>query len=391
MARAIRILGRALLWTVVALCCAIIVVPRFLDRIYYRGPATAHFDTARFFNPDGEDTVAPPTGGSRTNFFVRYFLQDDGRPVWPTSVPVTPTKPAARIGGQRMVVTWIGHATVLIQTQGLNILTDPIWAERSGPYGFGPKRATEPGVRFVDLPRIDVVLVSHDHYDHMSLPFLRQLWSRDKPLIVTSLGNDTVMSGVTSVARDWGGRVNVRPRIDVIVTRNHHWGTRWMADRNRALWSSFVVTLPGGNLFFAGDTGFGDGKWPAEARRYGPIRLALLPIGAFRFLPGQMSIASHVGPIESAEVFARLGASRAIAIHWGTFRLSYEARDTPPKLLEAVMKCRTDIGSGRTFTAVAPGAPTEIGPMLQAVPGLKPVTRTGVLRCLDTPQVRALR
>ena len=312
-------------------------------------------------------------------------------PPWPTQVAITPSKPAARVEGQRIVVTWIGHATVLIQTQGLNILTDPIWSVTSGPYGLGPKRVTEPGVRFADLPKIDVVLVSHDHYDHMSLPTLKQLWDRDKPQIITSLGNDTVMSGVKSVARDWGGRVNVRPGIDVIVTRNHHWGTRFMVDRNRALWSSFVVTLPGGNLFFAGDTGFGDGKWPVEARSYGPIRLALLPIGAFRFIPGQMSIASHIGPIDAAEVFQRLGASRAIAIHWGTFRQSYEGRDTPPKLLDAVMECRSDIGGGRAFTAVAPGAQTEIGPLLPEAPANKAISRDLVVRCLDTPQVRALR
>jgi L-ascorbate metabolism protein UlaG (beta-lactamase superfamily) len=391
MRRAIAIFGSILLWTVVVLCGAIVTVPHFLDRIYYEGPASDHFDTARFFNPDGEDTAAPPTGGSRSNFFLRYFLKNDDRPAWPTLVPVTPSKPAARVNGQRMVVTWIGHATVLIQTQGLNILTDPIWSKTSGPYGLGPTRVTEPGVRFDDLPKIDAVLVSHDHYDHMSLPTLKRLWDRDKPVIITSLGNDTVMSGVKSVARDWSGRVNLRPGIDVIVTRNHHWGTRFMVDRNRALWSSFVVTLPGGNLFFAGDTGFGDGKWPAEARGYGPIRLALLPIGAFRFIPGQMSIASHIGPIDAAEVFQRLGASRAIAIHWGTFRLSYEGRDTPPKLLDAVMKCRSDIGGGRVFTAVAPGAPTEIGPLLPETLASKAVSRDQVVRCLDTPQVRALR
>jgi L-ascorbate metabolism protein UlaG (beta-lactamase superfamily) len=376
---------------VVVLCSAIVIVPRFLDRIYYEGPASDHFDAARFFNPDGEDTAAPPTGGSRTNFFLRYLLKDDGRPEWPIKVPVTPSKPAARVEGQRMVVTWIGHATVLIQTQGLNILTDPIWSETSGPFGLGPKRVIEPGVRFSDLPKIDVVLISHDHYDHMSLPTLKQLWDRDRPLIITSLGNDAVMSGVKSVARDWGGRVNLRPGIDVIVTRNHHWGTRFMVDRNRALWSSFVVTLPGGNLFYAGDTGFGDGKWPSEARRYGPIRLALLPIGAFRFIPGQMSIASHIGPIDAAEVFQRLGASRAIAIHWGTFRLSYEARDTPAKLLDAVMNCRADVGAGRIFTTVAPGAQTEVGSLLPETAAIRPVTRDQVVRCLDTPQVRSLR
>ena len=109
-----------------------------------------------------------------------------------------------------MQVTWIGHATVLVQTQGLNILTDPIWSERASPFSFvGPRRVRAPGVRFEDLPRIDLVLVSHNHYDHMDLPTLRRLWERDRPLIVTSLGNDTILrgEGIESVTRDWGGRV----------------------------------------------------------------------------------------------------------------------------------------------------------------------------------------
>jgi hypothetical protein len=104
-----------------------------------------------------------------------------------------------------------------------------------------------------------------------------------------------------------------------------------------------------------------------------------------------MSIASHVGPIDAAEIFARLGASRAIAIHWGTFRQSYEARDTPPRLLDAVMKCRTDMGGGRTFTAVEPGMATEVGPLLSDAPAAKPIPRAAVVHCLDTPKVRALR
>ena len=383
MRRAMRFLGRALLWTVVALACVIVVVPRFLDRIYYAGPASAHFDTQRFFNPDGEDTLAPPTGGSRSNFLVRYLIGTDGRPEWPEHVTVTPSKPAPRVGGNRLVATWIGHASVLVQTQGLNILTDPVWSDTAGPFGIGPKRVAEPGVRFDDLPKIDVVLVSHDHYDHMDLPTLRRLWTRDHPLIVTALGNDAVMTGVTSVARDWGGRVTVRPGIDVIVTRNHHWGSRWFADRNRALWSSFVVTLPGGNLFFAGDTGFGDGKWPIEAQAYGPVRLALLPIGAFRFVPGQMGIGSHMGPIQSVEAYRRLDAAHAIAIHWGTFRLSYEAYDTPPKLLGEVMKCRGLTG----FDAVAIGRPVEVAPFAAAAPALS----VDYNACMARPAIAALR
>jgi L-ascorbate metabolism protein UlaG (beta-lactamase superfamily) len=285
-----------------------------------------------------------------------------------------------------MLVTWIGHATVLVQAAGLNILTDPVWSETAGPLGVGPSRVTRPGVRFDDLPRIDLVLLSHNHYDHFDLPTLERIWKRDRPLIVTSLGNDAILRsrGVESVAADWGTRVRGHGKLDVIVTRNHHWDSRWFTDRNRALWASFVVRLPGGNLFFAGDTGLGDGKWPEEAARYGPIRLALIPIGAFRFEPNQMSVGSHIGPIDAATVFQRLGASRAIGIHWGTFRLSYEAYDTPPRLLREVMHC-AGYPAG-LFGTVAIGRPVEIPPY-----GAPPPPHPLGADCLDSAAVRALR
>jgi L-ascorbate metabolism protein UlaG (beta-lactamase superfamily) len=344
----LKIVGGLVLLLVILAGLAVTIVPRFLDRIYYRGPASDHFDGERFFNPNGEeDTARPPTGGSRAGFFWRYLTGRDGRPPWPERVAVTPTKPPARVEGERMLVTWIGHATVLVQTHGLNILTDPIWSERTGPFGRGPKRVAAPGVRLEDLPKIDLVLVSHNHYDHLDQPTLRRLWARDRPLIVTSLGNDSVIGqvGAEATARDWGGRVAVRPGVEVIVTRVQHWGSRWFTDRNRALWSGFVVTLPsGGNLFFAGDTGFGDGEWPREAAAHGPIRLAILPIGAFRFVPGQMAIGSHMGPVEAVRAFDRTGAGTALPVHWGTFRLSFEGHDTPPRMLAELMRCT---GAGR--------------------------------------------
>lgn len=390
MALVLKIVGAIIVILVIALGLAITIVPRFLDRIYYEGPASDHFDGARFFNPDGdEDTTRPPTGGSRTGFFWRYLTGSDGRPAWPETIAVTQTKPAPRIEGERMVATWIGHATVLIQTHGLNILTDPVYAERAGPLGLGPKRVAAPGVRFEDLPPIDLVLVSHNHYDHLDKAMLKRLWTRDRPTIVTSLGNDSVIAqaGAKAIALDWGQRTAVRPGIEVAVTRNHHWGSRWFTDRNRALWSSFVVTLPsGGNIFFAGDTGFGDGRWPAEAAALGPIRLALIPIGAFRFVPGQMSSGSHIGPAEAALVHQRLGSPRAIPIHWGTYRLSFEAYDTPPRMLEIAMRC---IG-GDSFTPARFGVGEEIAPAGAPRAGA-PMAREAMMRCLDTPEVKALQ
>ncbi len=389
MALALKIAGTVVLFLIVAVALAVTIVPRFLDRVYYRGDHSDHFDGARFFNPDGDaDTAGVPSGGSRAGFFWKYFTGTDGRPAWPKSVAVTPVAPPARVEGDRMVVTWVGHATVLIQTQGLNILTDPVWSDKAGPLGTGPRRVAAPGIALDALPKIDLVLVSHNHYDHMDLKTLGTIWRRDQPRIVTSLGNDSVIaqSGAQATALDWGQRVQVRPGIDVVVTRNHHWGSRWFTDRNRALWSSFVVTLPGGNLFFAGDTGWGDGKWIAEARALGNIRLALIPIGAFRFVAGQMSSGSHIGPAEAALMFGQLGAAHAIPIHWGTFRLSYEAYDTPPKMLAEAMRCTGQRG----FDPAAIGKPTEIPAYARPAP-LAPMTRDQLLHCLDTPTVHALR
>lgn len=378
-ARIFKGLGTALLFLTVALCLAVIVIPPFLDPIYYQGAESGHYDGERFFNPDGDDTHGPPVGRSRSGFLARWILGSDERPEWPVSVPVAQTKPLPRVEGDSMRATWVGHATVLVQTQGLNILTDPMWSEIAGPLNLaGPARVTEPGIRFEDLPRIDLVVVSHNHYDHMDLPTLRRLWERDRPLIVSSLGNDSVI-GLPVKAVDWGTRLTVKPGVDVVVTRNHHWSTRWSTDRNRALWSSFTITTPAGNIFFAGDTGPGDMKWPEEAAALGPVRLAILPIGAFRFAPGQMVTGSHIGPREAVEVFDQLGASYGLPMHWGTFRLSFEAYDTPPAMLDLFTACAgfaPDIFARKTI-----GQPIDIPPY--ARPARTPADAATRERCIE--------
>jgi L-ascorbate metabolism protein UlaG (beta-lactamase superfamily) len=230
----------------------------------------------------------------------------------------------------------------------------------------------DPGIAFDKLPHIDVVLVSHNHWDHLDLPTLKRLWERDRPLVVTSLGNDTILrdAGIPAQARDWGGRVLVRtfgrradgtaaPPIEVIIERVHHWGSRWIKDRNRALWSGFTVTLPGGNLFFAGDTGAGDGSWPIEAAKDGPYRLALIPIGAFE--PRDIMGPSHIDPVEAVDVFKKLGAAHALAVHWGTFKLSSEGIDAPPNLLRATL-ARRGIAADR-FRAMEVGENWDVSPL----------------------------
>lgn len=386
-------LGVALLFLVVALCLAVTVVPPFLDRIYYEGPVTRHYDGERFFNPDGDIRSPAPAGGNPRGFIARWLLGQDDRPSWPDMVAVKPSRPPAFAAPRGMIATWVGHATVLVQAAGLNILTDPIWSDHASPFPpLGPRRVAQPGVRFDDLPRIDLILLSHNHYDHMDIPTLKRLWKRDRPKIVTSLGNDAILkaNGIPSTALDWGQSISGAalnglgdgtviqcenyehcPDYRVHVLRNHHWSSRWGTDRSRALWSSFFVSTRAGNIFFAGDTGAGDMAWPADAARLGPIRLAMIPIGAFRFHAGQMQSDSHVGPEQAVQIFEKLKASTAIPIHWGTFRLSYEKWDTPPKMLELQLRCAGI--ERRRF------APLRVGQSI-LVPGWSPVPH-GEKRC----------
>jgi L-ascorbate metabolism protein UlaG (beta-lactamase superfamily) len=377
MRKLLKWIGTALLFLVVALCLAPTLVPPFLDRIYHRAPASDHFDGNRFFNP-GPAPHAGDHGGPQK--FLNRWLGSDGRASWPAHVPVSPSKPPARVNGSEMRVTWIGHATVLIQTAGLNILTDPIWSERASPFSFvGPKRVRQPGVRFQDLPRIDLVLVSHNHYDHMDLPTLKRLWERDRPLIVTSLGNETILrrediglvpevetreppvatgvygadwgDGITIAAKCAEGQRPCPPPVDVRVMRNHHWSSRWGTDRNRALWSAFTVRLPGGNIFYAGDAGWGDGSWVKEAAAHGPYRLAIIPIGAYE--PRDFMKTNHINPEEAVRIFEMLNPRAALGVHWGTFQLTFEPIDEPRQRLEALKRSR-GIAPGR-FVATEAG------------------------------------
>lgn len=303
------------------------------SRIYYAGPASSHFDGQRFFNPDGESG----TGGAQRDgagTFVKIGLGERGEHGWPRSVPVRPSVPPRRVAGEALRVTWIGHATTLVQTQGLNILIDPVWATRDSPVQFaGPRRVRKPGVRLRDLPPIDAVLISHNHYDHLDIRALKFLARRDRPKIIVPLGNDTLLAahGLSAIARDWGGSVDLAPGIPVLLTRAHHWSAHWIDDRDRALWSGFRIGLPGGDLYYAGDTGPGDMRWPAEARGSAPIRLAILPIAPYKLHGPQTG--NHIDPEQALAAFRQLGARFALGVHWGTFELGPEPIDDAPRRL----------------------------------------------------------
>ena len=349
----------AALLVVLALAAAWVLVPRYLDDVYYVGARSDHFDGERFFNPG----MAPRKPGGLLTI-LKWRLDGSNRAEWPASVPVTPARPAPRVEGDEMVVTAVGHASVLVQTHGLNILTDPVWSERASPFAsMGPKRVRAPGVALEDLPKIDVVLVSHNHYDHLDLDTLEKLWKRDQPIIVTPLGNAALMArrGIIAFARDWGQTVGITEKVGVTIERVQHWSARWSSDRNRALWGGFTVTTPAGNIYFAGDCGYEPGSFKAAGQR-GPVRLALLPIGAY--LPRDIMKVSHMNPAEAVQAFNDLGAAQAVGIHFGTFQLTDEAIDAPTRDLDVALGT-AGIAPER-FRALLPGQSMAVPPL--AVP-----------------------
>jgi L-ascorbate metabolism protein UlaG (beta-lactamase superfamily) len=223
-------------------------------------------------------------------------------------------------------VTLINHSTVLVQVAGLNLLTDPIWSERCSPVSFaGPRRYRPPGLRFEDLPPIDLVLVSHDHYDHLDTPTLRRLAANHRPRVLTGLGNGPLVRSCGLRARelDWWEHVEHDGARMHFVPAQHFSG-RGLHDRDRTLWGGFVIETRVGSVYFAGDTGLG--SFLADIRRrLGPPRLALLPIGGY--LPRWFMAGVHVSPTEAAGMHHELGASTSVAIHYGCFRLADEAMD----------------------------------------------------------------
>lgn len=288
------------------------------------GPPSDHFD-GRVFRND-----APPPPGAFWKF-LRWQLFEPGVS-WPAHLPIERDRPPSRVHGDGIRVSYVGHASVLVQVAGINILTDPVWSERASPVPFaGPKRVREPGVAFEDLPPIDIVLVSHNHYDHLDTDTLAKLWARDHPLIVSPLGNLGTMRGkaksLQALELDWGQSVD-KGAIRITAEPMQHWSARGPIDQNLALWAAFVLKTPSGSIYFAGDTGYGSGAhFKATRQKHGPMRLAILPIGGYD--PSWFVGYAHMNPEETVQAGLDLGAQRVLGHHWATFRVTNEAIDEP--------------------------------------------------------------
>jgi L-ascorbate metabolism protein UlaG (beta-lactamase superfamily) len=302
---------------------------------YYDGPVSDHFDGLRFYVP-GHIRDKKPLDLLKWTF-------GEARAEWPAAFPAPGfDKPPARVEGDGLRVSYVGHASVLIQTHGVNLLIDPVWSERASPFSFaGPKRVNEPGVARDDLPPLDAVLVSHNHYDHLDLQMLSHL-ARERPArVLTPLGNDVIMQGhdraIAAEAYDWGARVEVGPGVFVHFEPSYHWSARGLTDRRMALWSAFVIETPSGRIYHIADTGFADGGLFTAAReKHGEFRLAVLPIGAYE--PRWFMADQHVNPAESVKILELCGARQAMAHHWGTFQLTNEEIDAPLRALAVALE-----------------------------------------------------
>jgi len=290
--------------------------------------AEKHFDGVRFYNPD-----APQAPGFRELIRWKLSSRPERSPSFVSDVQQT--IPLRRVEGNELRTTLVNHSTVLLQQRGCNILTDPIWSERPSPVSWiGPRRRRKPGVSWENLPPIDLVLLSHNHYDHLDLPTLGRLAAHGKSSFI-------VPSGVARLLRsknigpahelDWGESFS-SPEFTIHCVPALHFSSRGILDRNKTLWCGYVIESQGRLVYFAGDTAFGP-HFAQIREKFGSPRLALLPIGAYQ--PRWFMSPVHMDPEDAVKAHEILGAKTSIAIHHGTFQLADEGLDTPKKQLIA--------------------------------------------------------
>jgi L-ascorbate metabolism protein UlaG (beta-lactamase superfamily) len=287
-----------------------------------------HFDGKRFYNPD-----APQVHGLFDA--LRWKLTSRPEPSPGFVSDVEQSVPPRRVEGSGLRTTLVNHSTVLIQQRDSNILTDPVWSERVSPVSWiGPRRLRKPGIAWEDLPSIDAVLISHNHYDHLDLPTLRRLAARGDSTFIVPAGVARLLRSENigpAHELDWGESLSL-PRFTIHSAPALHFSRRGVYDRNMTLWCGYVIEYQDRLIYFAGDTAFG--RHFAQIReRFGSPGLALLPIGAYE--PRWFMSPVHMAPEEAVRAHEILAAKTSIAIHHGTFQLADEGIDTPAKQLIA--------------------------------------------------------
>jgi L-ascorbate metabolism protein UlaG (beta-lactamase superfamily) len=289
-------------------------------------PFPKHFDGKRFFNPG-----APQASGFLAA--LRWKLTTRPEPGARFVPDVEPSKPPPHVAADELRVTLINHSTVLLQLGDLHVLTDPIWSKRASPFTWiGPARRRAPGVRWDDLPRIDIVLISHNHYDHLDLAALRRLADRGQSQFIVPTGVARLLrsQNIGPVHElDWGDALPLA-QATIHGVPAMHFSARGIFDRNRTLWCGYIIEAADRKIYFAGDTAFGE-HFGQIRERFGAPLLALLPIGSFE--PRWFMSSVHMGPDGAVRAHEILAAQTSIAIHHGTFQLGDDGIDTPKREL----------------------------------------------------------
>lgn len=284
-------------------------------------PLSDHYDGKIFYNPGGNHL---------SSFFTILKWKAFGDPSdWPEQVPNKSYPQMVLAPTDRAVATFINHATFLLQLKDLAVLTDPIFSKRASPFSFiGPARVRRPGIELEELPKIDVVLISHNHYDHLDMESLKKLDGKFHPLFLVPLGDEKLLkeAGIQNVREmDWWEEQVIREH-KIIFTPSQHWSARGLFDKCKSLWGSYFILSPEFKSYFAGDTGYGP-HFANIRLRLGAPDLALLPIGAYA--PRDIMKHHHMNPEEAVKAHEDLNSTHSIGMHFGTFQLTDEKIDEP--------------------------------------------------------------
>ncbi|MBA4056351.1 MAG: twin-arginine translocation pathway signal [Marivirga sp.] len=298
----------------------------------YSGTVSDHFDGRKFINPG--------TVSVRGLKDLLKWMLNRKRGVWKDiKITARAEQPPDRVlSGIR--ITFVNHSTFLIQADGLNVLTDPVWSERASPFSFiGPKRMRPPGIPFENLPKIDVVLLSHNHYDHLDLETMKRIFKIHKPRIITSLGVKAFIEseGITGSADlDWWEEYTLSDKLKVMATPSQHFSGRGTFDRDATLWCGYLIKRKEGNIYFVGDSGYNPGIFKEIGERGSPIQVALVPIGAYK--PQWFMSPVHCSPEEAVQIHKDVKARQSIGMHFGTFPLADEGSDDLYRDIELGLK-----------------------------------------------------
>lgn len=322
----------AILAFVLAVPLMMIIVGISVSGPRYRGPVSDHFDGRRFLNPQ----KVKAKGG----FEVFKWMINRNRGPWKKDLSEKYGKHPLGHFKEGIRVTFVNHSTFLIQVDGLNILTDPVWAHRVSPFRWiGPERMTLPGIRFGDLPQIHVVVLSHNHYDHLDVETLRIVFGAHHPKIIAPLGvkaflQQHYITGATEA--DWWDELLLDRGVKIQAVPAQHFSGRGFLDRDATLWCGYVLKTSAGNIYFAGDTGYNEVTFKEIPSRCGPVRISILPIGAYK--PSWFMSPIHTSPEEAIRIHCDVGSQTSIAMHFGTFPLADDGQDDPANDLRLAME-----------------------------------------------------